>query len=444
MSFVWDATANQRACLTSKKAFGLIGLQYLMEDLFFIKSNQNNENNVYISIKFFNNAVTWVLISIMVSMSTMADQVVAAGEHIRPLWLRRWLFSVLYSLYINLRRTQALLTQLRLSVSTVVGESKDGDSLSVLFVGGKTFPSFLSEQFFKNSPQVKFVKKVWIWRIGHISRVDPDVDGLITSCDGFYQRWVEKAESYVFPHFVDMVLDVSEPIEVFFKKSTKSVKADIQKVRKYGYSFEPCPDVNGLQQFYEQMYLPLIRTRHGNARVYTPPFFVFRWLQMMGYRLVLVKNNRGEVITGGYYYANHGMASVRYIGVINGNLDWVRKGAESALYYFFVTHPLDTELRVANFGGARPFFNDGLFWYKKKWGMAASVSNDTSDIFGLRLIGDGGPLRSFLLDNPLIGINKKRELVGYVFVDTRGLSDSEKQDKERFQLPGLKPYTIVL
>jgi hypothetical protein len=376
----------------------------------------------------------------MAPLISVANRLIAAGERIRPLWLRKWVFATLFSVYGYFHRVQALLVQLRMPVSKVVGEGKDGGRLCLLFVGREAFSLYLGDLLFREPPRLERIGMMFVWRLRRVARMAPsDVDGVLVSCDRFYQRWLEKAGLYVFPHFVDMVLDVSDPVDVFFKKSTKSAKADIQKVRKHGYSFEVCSDVDCLRLFYERMYLPLIQTRHGDAPVYTPPFLFFRWLRLIGYRLMLVKDKQGDVIAGCFYGVNHGTAFVRYLGVIDGDIELVRKGAESAMYYFFVLHPEDPGVRATNFGGARPFFNDGLFRYKQKWGMTVGISDVTPEIFGLRLMSDGEPLREFLLNNPLIGINDKKELVGYVFVNKNTLTDAlGEQYEKRFQMPGLK------
>lgn len=55
-------------------------------------------------------------------------------------------------------------------------------------------------------------------------------------------------------------------------------------------------------------------------------------------------------------------------------------------------------------------FNDGLFQYKRKWGKTVEHSDLIEEIFGLRLVVERVPLKQFLLDNPFIGMNEKKEL----------------------------------
>jgi hypothetical protein len=381
----------------------------------------------------------------MVSLASLADRFISAGERVRPLWLRKWLFSLLFSFYAHLNRLQAIVLQLRLPVSRVSGESKNGERLCLLFVGLEAFSLYLSDLIFKKPPQVEQVGKVFVWRLKHIPHVVPsDVDAVVVSCDPFYQRWLEKAGLFVFPHFIDMVLNVSDSPDVFYKKSNNSAKADMKKVEKYGYSYEVFSDVDHLRFFYDRMYLPLIQTRYGDAPIYTPPFFFFKWLRLLGYRLLLVKDDRGDFVSGCYHYMKNDYAINRYLGVIDGDVALIRKGAESATYWFFIIHPKDPNVSTVNFGGVRPFFNDGLFQYKRKWGMKAEVCDLVTEIFGLRIVSEREPLKQFLILNPFIGMNEKNDLIEFVFVDKKTFTDTMRnQAEKRFQTPGVNELRFI-
>ena len=159
---------------------------------------------------------------------------------------------------------------------------------------------------------------------------------------------------------------------------------------------------------------------------------------------MLVKDKQGDVIAGCFYSVNQGTALVRYLGVIDGDFGLVRKGAESAIYNFFVVHPEDPGVRAANFGGARPFFHDGLFWYKQKWGMTVSVSEIVTEVFGFKMTGDKESIKKFLIQNPFLGVTTKEELIGYVFVDTDSFTDAVGGDLEkRYQTPGITGFRFI-
>ena len=343
-------------------------------------------------------------------------------------------------------RLKAVAFQFRLPVYVVSGvEKTSGEKIRILFVGRETFPLYLIELLFSSTPHVEQVGVVFVWRLKHLARLFPcDVDAVLVSCDRFYQRWLLNVGLFVFPHMVDMVLDVSDSFDVFYKKSNNSAKSDMKKVDKQGYSYEVFSDVDRLRFFYDRMYLPLIASRYADAPVFRPPFLFFKWLHLIGYRLLLVKDETGEYVSGCYFHVKGDLGSLRYNGVIDGDLGLIRKGVESAIYCFFIVHAKDQTLNVLDFGGVRPFFNDGLFFYKRKWGMTVEHSDLVKEIFGVRLVNGSGPLKQFLIRNPFIGITSKNELVGFVFVDAKTFTDALGNEFEkRYRTSGVNGVRFI-
>ena len=340
-------------------------------------------------------------------------------------------------------RLKAIVSQIQLSVTIVKGKSKETDEcISFLFVGQKTFPLFLSDLLYNKPPEIKQVGKVFVWRLNHLSRFFPsDMDAVLVSCDGFYRRWLQKEDLFVFPHMVDMVLDVSDSFDVFYKKLPDSAKSDIRKVKKQINTYEVLSDINRLKFFYDKMYLPLYETRFADMPLYKPPFTFFKWLHLIGYRLLLVKDAKGEYVSGSYFRVKGVTVTPRYNGVFDGDVELIRKGAESAIYYFFIFHAQDQNVSKLDFGGARPFFNDGLFFYKRKWGMSVESYGPVKELFGLRVVRERESLKQFLIHNPFIGLNEKNELIGFVFIDKNTFTETlGKQLEKRFQTLGVNEF----
>lgn len=353
----------------------------------------------------------------MVSLISLADKLIWLGSKVHPVWLRKRLFSLLFSLYAYVSRLKAVIFQFRLPVCVVSGvEKTSGEKIRFLFVGHETFPLFLIELLFTNAPHVEQIGMVFVWRLKRLARFfSSDVDAVLVSCDWFYHRWLEKAGLFVFPHMVDMVLDVSDSYDVFYKKLSNSAKSDIKKVEKQGYSYEVFSDMDRLRFFYDRMYLPLIKTRFTDIPLYTPPFTFFKLLHLIGYRLLLVKDERGEYVSGSYFHVKGDEVFPRYNGVSNGDLELIRKGAESAVYCFLIDWAKKNRFNTIDLGNCRPFKNDGVFRYKKKWGsmMRWRTGIDMYDMFGLKVVKEKSFLHDFLRMNPFFGVDKKNDFVEY-------------------------------
>jgi hypothetical protein len=158
----------------------------------------------------------------------------------------------------------------------------------------------------------------------------------------------------------------------------------------------------------------------------------------------MVISHKGKEVCGVLFEQKDDMMMLRYAGVLQGDIDLIKKGAFSAFYYFFMIYAKEQKMELVNFGGARPFFNDGLFQYKRKWGMKVEPCDLVKEIFGLRIVSESGPLKQFLIHNPFIGMNEKNELIGFVFVDKKTFNDAmNNQCEKRFQTPGVNELRFI-
>ena len=343
-----------------------------------------------------------------------------------------------------MKRLQAVVVQLRLPVSLVVGESKNGGRLCFLFVGREAFSLYLSDLVFKKPPQVEQEGMVFVWRLKHIPNgVSSDVDAVLVSCDRFYKRWLEKAGLFVFPHFVDMVLDTSKDLKELIHGLSHSTKDDVRKVNKNVFSFEISSNISKMKTFYVDMYLPTLKNRVGETDVFIPDFVFLKYLQKSGYELMVI-SHKGIEVCGVLFEQKDDMMMLRYAGVLHGDTDLIKKGAFSAFYYFFMIYAKDQKVNKVDFGGTRPFFDDGLFEYKRKWGMRVELYDLVKEIFGLRIVSEPGSLKQFLINNPFIGMNEKNDLTGFIFVDKKTFTDTMRnQAEKRFQTPGVNELRFI-
>ena len=65
------------------------------------------------------------------------------------------------------------------------------------------------------------------------------------------------------------------------------------------------------------------------------------------------------------------------------------------------------------------------------------------NVYGIHLYPDCKSLRSFLLENPFIGISEHNDLVGYVFVDKKLSVEEKKEYEEHFDVPGIREFRFV-
>ena len=61
------------------------------------------------------------------------------------------------------------------------------------------------------------------------------------------------------------------------------------------------------------------------------------------------------------------------LGVLHGDHDYVKRGDQSAIYYFGIRFALESSCELVDMLCIRPFLEDGVYRNKREWG--AMVSN---------------------------------------------------------------------
>ena len=380
----------------------------------------------------------------MVSLISVVDKVISAGVKIRPIWLKKWLLSLLFSFNILVNRLKLLFSHLRLSVSLVSGlEKQTGETISVLFVGGKRFPVFLCELIFDGKPMICNQGNVFIWNIKDLKkRYAGKVDAVLVNCDQLYKRFLYQ-DFFVFPHWVDMSLDCSKGLVELSNSFSRNTKRDIKTMEEHNFSFELTKDIGKLKIFYYDMFLPTLSNRIGTTDMLTPSFMWLNCLIEIRYELMMI-SSEGTYVCGGFFYLDSDKGFLRYSGVLEGQLSFIKKRTSNAIYYFFILEAFKRKIKKISFGGARPFFNDGLFQYKRKWGMKVEPNDLFKEIFGLQIVRESEPLKQFLIHNPFVGMNEKKELIGFVFVDKKTYTDAmSHQLEKKYQTSGVNRLRFI-
>ncbi len=140
------------------------------------------------------------------------------------------------------------------------------------------------------------------------------------------------------------------------------------------------------------------------------------------------------------------MGIITILGVKDGRRDYVKQGAISALYYYTILWAKERGYTELDWGHCRPILNDGLFLYKKRWGMQIQRSNRKHRTLYIS-INNNRPnryLEQFFINNPLV-CDDRGKFKGLLFLRSKDKDRRREIEalKRKYFIPGLKGFKVV-
>jgi len=326
-----------------------------------------------------------------------------------PKPIRKIVVSFLYNISIILSRLLIISNGLSLTIYQINGKEKNcKEPLTILYVSNEKIYPYLENIIFYGKPKVRRIGKIYIWNIKKkIKKISSNIDAIFIENEMFYANYFERQGFTVIPEFISMILDTSKSLKEIYKNFSKSAKEDTRKVKKHGFNYEISHDFEMLKLFYYKMYLPYIYSRHGKTAV-CANFHTMRIIFERDGKLLLIKL-KDEYVFGGLFSVKNDKATALYSGLSDKKYSLLKKGITAASYYFFIQWAKKNCIKTLDFGTSKPFLNDGLFKYKKKWGTTISKNECYHySIFPFKICKNSKAIVSYLKNNPFIYFEKNK------------------------------------
>lgn len=239
---------------------------------------------------------------------------------------------------------------------------------------------------------------------------------------------------------VSFTLDLNTSIETLIKRMTRRRRRDIKKLQTYPYSFSISRnDEKEFNFFYREMYLPYTLRRFGKT-AHVKSYSESKALYRGNGGILFLKRNETPVagilfqIRGRELYASS-------FGVYRGDEGLIQNLASQATLFFLIKWAMKKGLKKLDYGASSPFFNDGVFTFKREWGMIVEAQK-SQPVYVLKFNSPSQGLLSFLLNNPFIVVDKGK-LRGVVFVDHKLTEDEHRKIFSKYFLPRLDSLIII-
>lgn len=319
-------------------------------------------------------------------------------------------------------------------------EKHKKEKIRVLYLGDKTSLFFISDNLFLKEPEIKILDYISVPKINKaLINFTEDIDLIIANTGDFFSRFLQKKGFFVIPAWLTMKLDISKPLSEVIKNFKKSAREDINKIERYGYTYETTKDIEKFNHFFYKIRQPYFLSRIGEQAL--PGSESYYYLRnVFQYGLLFLVKSKEKYVSGFLVAHNQNNAHPHFMGIIEK--PYFEQAAGSALFYFFIKWAKEKGIDNLSFGNTRSFLNNGSFLFKRKWGMTAQMGG-FKKIFAFYVNNlESKAVYDFFENNPVFYIQNK-SLKGLFFNKNRNTEEEINNILKKYYTPGMKEINII-
>jgi hypothetical protein len=250
-------------------------------------------------------------------------------------------------------------------------------------------------------------------------------------CDFKTQEWVRQ------------LLPLSSSADVTNERLDKKLREKGRRIKKEGFDCRTSNDLHDFDTFYYDMYLPTAQKQFGDLAI-IEPYDELKSIFLEGKGVLIFVMENGSPVAGSLRFF-HDKTLVGYrLGVLHGDRDYIKRGAQSAIYYFGIRFALESSCDLVDMLGSRPFLEDGVYRHKREWGSMVSHYDSLKTWVYFFILDRGDKTARLFEKNPLI-IETKKGLMGLLgMVDAAELSPEKRRELiKKYYAPGLRGLMLM-
>ncbi len=317
------------------------------------------------------------------------------------------------------------------------------ETFRCLFVENTPLSGYIIPRMYDGPPVVRKESRIWIPLLKTILRGYANhIDMCIAVLPLGYDLDLENQVTFKSHMLVRSFIDTSGGADVLKKRMRDNKRRFYNKMdRRPAFACRVSNDIKDFDLFYTRMHVPHIRNRfQGLADL--DPYEHMKNLFREGFLLLIEEGDRTvagvlcKVVDDTLFFVR--------TGILDGDDEYVKRGASSAQYYFTLKYALEHNIRRVDLMRSRPFFDDGVYVTKRKWGAEVYLDGDprSSVFFFIPRISE--KVAKFFENNPMI-IHRENRLYGLIGWSNENApsSQDEKALHERYYSPGLNGFIVI-
>jgi hypothetical protein len=281
---------------------------------------------------------------------------------------------------------------------------------NILLVGCKEAVHSFARDTCSRIDSVNFLGRVFYWQTDPSSSLPSELAGVCTP--KWYAEKLTKSGYFVLP-MVTFSLDLNKSVEEIVKSTSRRRRRDINRLAKYGYSYSvSTKNARDLSYFYHKMYVPYAKTRFQDSAYVTSYLKSLNEYDRNG-GLVFVRKGE-KPIAGILFHMEKRKIYAVALGICGGNYEYVRDLAGQAALFFLIKWAKNQGFEKLHYGNTMPFLKDGIFTYKKEWGMTIEEGSNPY-YYALKIVKVNERTLSFLQQNPFVFLDRG-QMKGLAFI----------------------------
>lgn len=354
-------------------------------------------------------------------------------------WLHEGLRGI-KPLHYAVRRARRTMEAYRVRAWTLHGAGRAADlPLHLGYAGQLESKNYLAHLAFRGAPHeqdhgMRWTHRVLHGRAPHLANADLHIVDVARSVYRQFRRTEESIPEqrlFCLPCWVQGEMALSETAVA---PDAETVRSDIRLIKRNALEYRVVREPALFDWFYRSMYLPYMATTYP-GRAFLMSYDDMREQQPRSELLLIRKNGTdvaGQILVRG----GGGEAHAWSLGVLSGDQSLVKAGVLAALYYFAPRYLASQGYRALDVGLSRPFLNDGVLQYKRKWGQHIVAGH--ANLFVLKFARGSAAANAFLRSNPFIHLSRGW-LHGAVFLAAHEVDDARVIDRlqKRYAMPGI-------
>lgn len=244
-----------------------------------------------------------------------------------------------------------------------------GEDWCVVFVCGDDEFHVIKNLIFQDQKvQIELLSKIPIWRLPEQTLFWLESGADLVVCElSRLCPWKPTAPySFSGPDCVSQFINLPDPLDkLLVGRRIEGNRRWIRKAERQGLSYRFTQSLIDLEFFYNEMYLPFIRKRHGEMADISSLEDHAQWLKHGGVILVSVNDRPigGSIVTQSSEVCHF----IEY-GIFQGDLDLIKKGMVSVVIWCSLLWAREQGATQFDLGGSDPCCSNGTFQYKSRWG----------------------------------------------------------------------------